>query len=75
VNAGRLLIVRDVFLGLRRFDQSQECLGIARNMLTDPLNRLVHEGILERVLSRDRPDRYEYRLTQNGRDLLLTSSR
>jgi DNA-binding HxlR family transcriptional regulator len=66
-----LLIVRDVFLGLRRFDQIQESLGIARNVLTDRLNRLVDEGILERVLYRDRPERYEFRLTQKGRDLLL----
>jgi DNA-binding HxlR family transcriptional regulator len=66
-----LLIVRDVFLGLRRFDQIQESLGIARNVLTDRLTGLVDEGILERVLYSDRPERYEYRLTQKGRDLLL----
>src|SRR5215468_6330907 len=64
-----LLIVRDVFLGLRRFDQLQESLGIARNVLTDRLNRLVEEGILERVRYRDRPARYEYRLTAKGLDL------
>jgi len=58
-----LLIVRDVFLGLRRFDQFQESLGIARNVLTDRLNWLVDEGILERVLYSDRPERYEYQLT------------
>jgi DNA-binding HxlR family transcriptional regulator len=66
-----LLIVRDVFLGLRRFDQIQESLGIARNVLTDRLNRLVDEGILQRVRYRDRPERYEFQLTQKGRDLLL----
>jgi MFS family permease len=44
-----LLIVRDAFSGLRRFNQFQESLGIARNVLTDRLNRLVQEGILERV--------------------------
>ena len=59
-----LLIVRDVFLGLRRFDQIQESLGIARNVLTDRLNRLDDEGILERVFYSDRLERYEYRLTQ-----------
>src|SRR2546429_104819 len=42
-----LLIVRDAFLGLRRFDHFQESLGIARNVLTDRLNRLVEEDILE----------------------------
>ena len=64
-----LLIVRDVFLGLRRFDQLQESLGIARNVLTDRLNRLVEEGILERVRYSERPERFEYRLTRKGREL------
>jgi DNA-binding HxlR family transcriptional regulator len=64
-----LLIIRDAFLGLRRFEQFQENLGIARNVLTERLNRLVDEGILERVRYSERPARYEYRLTQKGRDL------
>jgi DNA-binding HxlR family transcriptional regulator len=64
-----LLIVRDIFLGRRRFDQLQESLGIARNVLTDRLNRLVDEGVLERVLYSERPERYEYRLTSMGIDL------
>jgi DNA-binding HxlR family transcriptional regulator len=64
-----LLIVRDAFLGLRRFDQFQESLGIARNVLTGRLNRLVEEGILERVRYSERPERYEYRLTAKGREL------
>jgi DNA-binding HxlR family transcriptional regulator len=50
-----LLIVRDAFLGLRRYDQFQESLGIARNVLTDRLNRLVEEGILDRVGYSERP--------------------
>jgi DNA-binding HxlR family transcriptional regulator len=66
-----LLIVRDVFLGLRRFDQFQESLGIARNVLTDRLNWLVDEDILKRVRYTKRPERYEYQLTRKGRDLLL----
>ena len=64
-----LLIVRDAFLGLRRFDEFQESLGIARNVLTDRLNRLVTEGILVRVRYSERPERFEYRLTQKGREL------
>jgi len=64
-----LLIIRDVFLGLRRFDQLQESLGIARNVLTDRLNRLVDEGIVERVAYNERPPRYEYRLTPKGLEL------
>jgi len=64
-----LLIVRDVFLGKRRFDELQESLGIARNVLTDRLNRLVAEGILNRVPYSERPARYEYRLTPKGLEL------
>jgi DNA-binding HxlR family transcriptional regulator len=66
-----LLIVRDCFLGLRRFEEFQQSLGVARNVLTDRLNRLVEEGILERVRYSERPERYEYRLTTKGRDLQI----
>jgi DNA-binding HxlR family transcriptional regulator len=66
-----LLIVRDVFLGKHRFDELQESLAIARNVLTDRLNRLVQEGILERVRYSERPERFEYRLTPKGRDLQI----
>src|SRR5207244_10689450 len=52
-------------------EQVQKSLGIARNVLTDRLNRLVDEGILERVRYSERPERYEYRLTRKGRDLNL----
>ena len=64
-----LLIIRDALLGLRRFDQFQESLGIARNVLTDRLKRLVEEGILERVRYSERPERFEYHLTDKGREL------
>jgi DNA-binding HxlR family transcriptional regulator len=64
-----LLIVRDALLGVRRFDEFQQSLGIARNVLTDRLNRLVEEGILDRVRYSERPERFEYRLTDKGRDL------
>src|SRR4029450_7526424 len=64
-----LLIIRDVLLGLHRFDELQESLGIARNVLTDRLNRRVDEGGLGRGLSTERPERYEYRLTKKGLDL------
>jgi DNA-binding HxlR family transcriptional regulator len=63
------LIIRDAFLGLSRFAEFQESLGIARNVLTARLNRLVAEGIFERVPYTERPPRYEYRLTEKGRDL------
>ena len=64
-----LLILRESFLGVRRFDQFQGNLGIARNILTDRLQRLVGAGILERQRYQERPKRYEYRLTQKGLDL------
>jgi DNA-binding HxlR family transcriptional regulator len=64
-----LMIVRDVFLGLRRFDQIRSDLGISRNILTDRLATLVEHGVLERARYQERPARYEYRLTEKGRDL------
>jgi DNA-binding HxlR family transcriptional regulator len=67
-----LLIVRNVFLGLRRFDQIQEDLGIARNVLQTRLERLVDQGVLERKLYSERPRRYEYLLTEKGLDLWPT---
>jgi DNA-binding HxlR family transcriptional regulator len=67
-----LLIVRDVFLGLRRFDEIQSSLGIARNVLQARLTRLVDEGVLERRLYQERPQRHEYRLTEKGLDLWPT---
>ena len=64
-----LLIMRDAFLGVRRFDDIQRDLGIARNVLRDRLARLVEEGLLERRPYQERPPRSEYRLTAKGRDL------
>ena len=64
-----LLIIRNAFLGIRRFDDMQRQLGIARNVLTARLDRLVDEGILRRSLYQERPERYEYRLTKKGVDL------
>ena len=66
-----LLIIRDAFLGLRRFDEFRESLGIARNVLTNRLNTLVEEGIFEREPYGDRADRFDYRLTPKGLDLHL----
>jgi DNA-binding HxlR family transcriptional regulator len=64
-----LLILRDALLGIRRFDDFQADLGIARNVLTDRLGRLVEAGVLERRAYSERPLRHEYRLTDKGRDL------
>jgi DNA-binding HxlR family transcriptional regulator len=64
-----ILILRDAFLGVRRFDDFQRSLGIARNVLQNRLERLVAEGIFERVRYQERPERFEYRLTEKGVDL------
>lgn len=64
-----LLIVRDVLLGLRRFDEIQANLGVARNVLQARLTRLVEQGVLEKSMYRERPPRNEYRLTEKGLDL------
>jgi DNA-binding HxlR family transcriptional regulator len=64
-----LLVIRDVFNGRRRFDQIQENLGVARNVLSTRLALLVEEGILEKRAYQERPPRYEYFLTQKGLDL------
>ena len=59
-------IVRSTFLGVRRFDDFVEMLGIPRNVLTERLTRLVDEGILTKVAYQERPVRHEYRLTEKG---------
>ena len=64
-----VLILREAFLGVRRFDQMTRHLGIARNILSDRLGKLVEHGILERRQYSERPPRFEYRLTEKGRDL------
>lgn len=63
-----ILILRDAFSGLCRFDEFQKNLDIAPNMLTRRLNGLVEEGLLERHLYCEKPPRYEYHLTRLGRD-------
>jgi len=63
-----MLILRDAFHGLTRFDQFQKSLEIAPNMLTRRLNALVNSGLLERHRYTNHPPRYEYLLTEKGRD-------
>ncbi|GAA4017342.1 helix-turn-helix domain-containing protein [Allokutzneria multivorans] len=62
------LVLREAFYGVRRFDEMQRVLGIARNTLADRLARLTAEGLLDRVLYQDKPARHEYVLTEKGRD-------
>ena len=61
-----LLILRDAFLGTRRFAQFQQHLGITRHRLSERLSKLVEHGVLVKVPYQDRPVRYDYRLTRKG---------
>ncbi|MDE0855505.1 MAG: helix-turn-helix domain-containing protein [Nevskia sp.] len=64
-----LLVLRECFLGVRRFEDFQAHLGMARHRLADRLNRLVEEGVLRKEPYQQRPLRHEYRLTDKGKDL------
>jgi DNA-binding HxlR family transcriptional regulator len=64
-----LLILRDAFRGIRRFDDFQASLGLARSVLTARLKKLTDEGVLDRRQYTEHPPRYEYRLTEKGRAL------
>ena len=63
------LVLREAFFGVRRFEDIQRNLGIARNILADRLRLLVAQGIFERRQYQEHPERFEYRLTQKGRDI------
>lgn len=64
-----LLILRECFLRVRRFDQFQEQLQITRHVLANRLKKLVDDGVLVKVPYQERPERFEYRLTDKGLDL------
>lgn len=64
-----LLVLRDCFLRVRRFEDFQARLGITRHVLADRLRKLVKQGVLRRVAYQQRPRRHEYRLTAKGLDL------
>jgi DNA-binding HxlR family transcriptional regulator len=63
------LLIRESFYGSTRFDEFQQRLSIAPNILTQRLRRLVELGILTRTAYQQRPARHEYRLTEKGLDL------
>lgn len=65
-----LLILRDVFYETHRFDRLLTELGISRNVLTDRLGTLVESGILKKEMYQEKPERYEYHLTESGRELM-----
>jgi DNA-binding HxlR family transcriptional regulator len=61
-----LMILRDLFLGVRRFEDFERRLGISRSIIAERLKRLVDEGVLARHAYQERPVRHEYRLTEKG---------
>ena len=64
-----LLVIRNLMFGQRRFEAIQADLGIARNILSDRLATLLEHGVVERVKYQDHPERFEYLLTEKGREL------
>jgi DNA-binding HxlR family transcriptional regulator len=63
------LILRDILVGVRRFDAMQRNLGISRKVLAERLSELAEHGVIERVPYQDNPPRYDYVLTEKGVDL------
>jgi DNA-binding HxlR family transcriptional regulator len=63
------LILRDLMLGPRRFEELADNLGISRSLLTTRLNHLVEGGVVTRTLYEERPPRYDYDLSESGHDL------
>lgn len=70
-DAWRLLILRDALLGFRRFDEFEDSLGIAPNILTGRLNALVDDGLLEKKAYQERPVRFEYVPTLKAREFAV----
>ncbi|MCA0873924.1 helix-turn-helix transcriptional regulator [Seohaeicola saemankumensis] len=64
-----MMVLRDCFLGIRRFEEMQARLGITRHVLADRLRKLAAEGVLRRDQYQERPPRFEYRLTDKGKAL------
>jgi DNA-binding HxlR family transcriptional regulator len=64
------LVLRDIWLGRTRFGEIQENLGVSRKLLAERLETLVREGAVERRRYRERPPRYEYILTESGKELV-----
>ncbi|GIH91637.1 winged helix-turn-helix transcriptional regulator [Planobispora siamensis] len=64
-----LLVLREVFLGVRRFDAMVRAVGVPRDVLAARLRHLIEAGVLEKVPYSERPPRYEYRPTEAGLEL------
>ena len=66
-----IMILRDAFAGFTRFDEFQKSSNVAPNILSRRLKALVDDGLLEKVCYSSTPPRYEYHLTQSGRDFRM----
>jgi DNA-binding HxlR family transcriptional regulator len=64
------LVIRDIWMGRHRFEEIQRNLAVSRKLLTDRLETLVREGAVERTQYREHPPRYEYHLTDKGKELM-----
>lgn len=64
-----LMVLRECFLGMHRFEEFEARLGIARHVLADRLKKLAEAGVLAKHAYQERPRREEYRLTEKGLDL------
>lgn len=64
-----ILIVRDCFLGLSKFDEFADSTGATRHIVSDRLKRLVATGVIEKIEYSNAPKRYEYKLTEKGQEL------
>ncbi|MCL1484216.1 MULTISPECIES: helix-turn-helix domain-containing protein [unclassified Marinobacter] len=64
-----MMVLRECFLGLRRFDGIEKRLGITRHVLADRLKKLVENGVLYKAPYQQKPVREEYRLTEKGLEL------
>ncbi len=64
------LVLRDLFVGLARFEDIRRDLGVASNVLAERLTTLTEHGLVERRQYQDNPARYEYHLTEKGKELL-----
>jgi DNA-binding HxlR family transcriptional regulator len=64
------LVLRDIAYGIQRFGEIQEDLGISANILSDRLDALLSDGLLETQVYQQRPQRHEYRLTEKGAELI-----
>jgi DNA-binding HxlR family transcriptional regulator len=65
------LVLRDVAFGISRFDAIQGNLGLSRKVLAQRLQLLVDHGVVERTAYQDKPPRFDYRLTEQGKDLAM----